>query len=371
MKKDIVHVYHGTQGSGGLYTHEIYSELNSKGFSQEAFLSYYYPFKYGKRIFFRFTDLVSGVNKSKFRIYLRGIELIFGLLYSYSYIVIKRPKIVNYSLISSYFIDYAFLKLIKKTSNSKIVITCHDVIPFGENPDSISKQISIRKQILKSADYFLVHNQNSIKDLVEVFNISSNIIFYHPFPLMDLNKINTDQNLDSQKDYDFAFLGHLRDSKGVDLLIDAWKMFHKDFPDAKLLLAGNLPDGSKLEINNLETFNVTTRIKYLSDDDYFGFLNKSRNVILPYRSGTNSGVLYNLLTMNVNIIYSDILMFTNNPLLNDKGKFKAGDVDSLYQKISEYYSYKGPQENLSLDDYKEKFSEAVIDVYRTILNIKI
>lgn len=370
MKKDIIHIYHGTQGAGGLYIHEIYLELKSKGFNQETFLSYYYPFKYGKRIFFKYTDLASGVKKSKLRIYLRGVELIVGLLYSYFYIIINRPKIVNYSLISSYISDYVFLKLIKTTSNSKIIVTCHDVIPFGESKNSILKQISIRKKILKYADYFLVHNENSIKDLEEVFNISCDKIFYHPFPLMDLNKINTNQNLNIQKDYDFAFLGHLRDSKGVDLLLDAWKMLHQKFPHAKLLLAGNLPDGSKLKLDNLEAQNIYTNIKYLSDDDYFGFLNKSRNIILPYRSGTNSGVLYNLLTMNVDIIYSDILMFANNPLLNEKGKFRAGDVYSLYEKLCEYYSSKIPRENYKLDEYKEKFSESVIDVYRNILNIK-
>lgn len=371
MKKDIIHVYHGSQGSGGLYIHEIYSELERKGLKQEAFLSYYYPFNYGKKIFFKYTDLASGLKKSRVRIYLRGIELLFGLLCTYFYIIINRPKIINYSLISSYISDCIFLKLIKITSNSKIILTCHDVIPFGEDKKSIEKQISTRRKIFSYADFFIVHNENSILDLKQVFNIPIDRIFYHPFPLMDLHKINQNKDISIKKEFDFSFLGHLRDSKGVDILLEAWKLFNKKYPEAKLLLAGNLPDGSKLNLNNLEKFNVSLFIKYLSDEDYFAFLSKSHNVILPYKSGTNSGVLYNLITMDVNIIYSDLLMFTSNPLLNENGKFLANNVHSLFDKLAEFYLLKDVKVAKKIDEYEKKFNDKVYNVYKDLLNIKI
>lgn len=371
MKKDIIHIYHGSQGSGGLYIHEIYSVLQRADIKQETFLSYYYPFNYGKKIFFKYTDLASGLKKSRLRIYLRGIELLLGLLYTYFYIIINRPKIINYSLISSYISDCVFLKLIKYTSNSKITLTCHDVIPFGENKESIEKQISIRKRIFSYADFFIVHSENSIMDLKEVFSVPTDKIFYHAFPLMDLHKINDDKNLKLKKEYDFSFLGHLRDGKGVDILLDAWKIFHQKYPDAKLLLAGNLPNGSKLKFDGLENQNVYLHIKYLSDNDYFNFLNKSRNVILPYRNGTNSGVVYNLITMDVNIIYSDLLMFTSNPLLSKKGMFRANDVYSLLEKMFEYYQIEDFQKNYKIDEYEKKFSEGVFNLYKGLLNITI
>lgn len=368
MKKDIIHIYHGSQGAGGLYIHEIYQVLKNNGVSQEAFLSYYFPFQYGKKIFFRYTDLASGIFKSKTRIFLRAIELFFGLLYTVLYIIVYRPKVVNYSLISSYLSDYIFLKILKMFSNSIIVLTCHDVVPFGENKKSILKQIKIRKKILRIADFFIVHNQNSIDDLQKLFNIPIKDIFYHPFPLMDLHKIVVVNDTNLKKEYDFSFLGHFRESKGVDLLIKAWKLFHEKYPHANLLLAGNFPNGSLLDLKDLEKFNVKLFPMYLSDEDYFNFLNRSKNIILPYKSGTNSGVLYNLIMMNVNIIYSDLPMFTSNVLLNDTGKFKTNDVNSLFEKMCEFYILKDIEIRPELNKYDENFKKIIIEVYKKIMS---
>ena len=57
MKKiDILHIYPGTSGSSGLYTHEIFKSLE-KHYHQEIIVSYNFPFSYGKKIYYRFTDL--------------------------------------------------------------------------------------------------------------------------------------------------------------------------------------------------------------------------------------------------------------------------------------------------------------------------
>lgn len=367
MKKDIVHIYYGSQGSGGLYIHEIYSSLKKEGLNQEVFLSYYYPFKYGKKIFFKYSDLASGVKKSKGRLYLRGLELVYGLFHTLFYIIIHQPKIVNYSLISSYISDVIFLNLIKITSNSKIIITCHDVIPFGETEDSVIKQISTRNKIFELADYFIVHNSNSISDLEKIFKISTDKIFFHPFPLMDLHKIVKRKDFSLKKQYDFSFFGHFRESKGIDVLIDAWKLFHKKYPKAQLLLAGNLPDGSKLDLSGFDGLNINLHLRYLSDDDYFDFVNSSRNVILPYRSGTNSGVVYNLITMGVNILYSDLPMFTSNPLLDKSSQFKANDIYSLFEKMCEYYHIDMVKIKPKIEEYETNFSQCVCGTYKKIL----
>lgn len=370
MRKDFIHVYHGSQGSGGLYTHEIYSVLEKYDIKQELFLSFYYPFNYGKKIFFKYTDLASGISKSKWRIYIRGLELIYGLSYTLIYVILFRPRFVNYNLISSYWIDFIFLKLIFYCSSSKIIITCHDVVPFGETIDSVRKQTLIRQKIFNLADCFIVHNVNSAKDLQNFFMVKDDVIFSHAFPIMDLRKININNNV-SKVEYDFAFIGHFREGKGVDVLIEAWKLFHVEYPAAKLLLAGNIPDGSLLDLNCVDDYNVDLHSKYLSDKDYFDFLNKSKNIILPYVKGTNSGVLYNLFGMNVNILYSDIAMFRDNVLLNTEGMFKANDVNKLYEKLCEFYSVDLILENRKVEKYKEFFEDSTIEVYKLIMNKKI
>ena len=64
-KKGCFHVYWGTQGNGGLYLDEIYQVLKSVGISQDVFVSYYYPLAYGKKVFFKYTDLISGKKRNR------------------------------------------------------------------------------------------------------------------------------------------------------------------------------------------------------------------------------------------------------------------------------------------------------------------
>lgn len=157
----LLHVYAGTQGTAGMYLNEIIKAINSTGISQRSFVSYYYPFCNAKRLFFKYTDLARGTKKSFFRPYLRYIELIYGLLYIFLYCVFNRPKILNYSLNTSYFPEVIFLILIRRCLKIKLIITCHDVIPFDNAYLNIEKEAKRRVFLMRLADYLLVHNDNS------------------------------------------------------------------------------------------------------------------------------------------------------------------------------------------------------------------
>ena len=128
MSNSLFHIYAGTQGSAGLYINEIIKALDLANIKQNAFVSYYYPFKNGKKIFYRFTDLAAGKKKTKYRPYIRYVELICGLLIIFFEALFKRPRYINYSLNSSYLPEYAFLVLIKKMLKIKLIITCHSTV---------------------------------------------------------------------------------------------------------------------------------------------------------------------------------------------------------------------------------------------------
>ena len=51
MSNSLFHIYAGTQGSAGLYINEIIKALDLANIKQNAFVSYYYPFKKGKKFF--------------------------------------------------------------------------------------------------------------------------------------------------------------------------------------------------------------------------------------------------------------------------------------------------------------------------------
>lgn len=368
MKKniDILHIYYGSQGNGGLYLHEIYDTLKNAGFNQEILVSYYYPLKYGKRIFFKYSDLSSGATNNHFRLVIRTIEFIYGILYALLYIATKKPKVVNYSLNRPLPLEKYFVRLIKLLG-SKVAITCHDVLSVTDDKHQFEKQNNLRREILMQADYLIVHNENSVHDLETAFGINNKNIVLYPFPIMDLLKIKNNKEKNIEKKYDFAIVGHIRKSKGVDLLVKVWKSFHKEYPQAKLLIAGNLPSGIDINFDDVSKYNIDTKFKYLNEDIYFESISEAHTIVMPYRSGTNSGVIFNLVSLPLNIIYSNIPMFTNNPLLYKDGVFDVEDEMSLYHKLKEYYINPKLRYNDNLTKYKEDFDRKVISAYKQMV----
>ncbi|WP_313636324.1 glycosyltransferase [Empedobacter sp.] len=364
-KLDILHIYYGSQGTGGIYLDEIYNALKAFGFNQDVIVSYYYPFNYGKNIFFKKTDLASGMKKSKMRILFRLFEFIYGMLYTFFYILYHKPKVVNYSLNRGFITDVYFVSILKRLSSSKIMITCHDVIPFSNNEQDYRKQVSYRRAIFSKVDFLLVHNEKSIEDLQRIFDVDKDRIHHHPFPIMDLNRINND-SVSFKKKFDFAFVGHLRKEKGLELLIDAWNIFYENNPNATLLIAGNAAYDIEL-FSTLKNKNTTIVLKYLSDSEYCKFINESKTIILPYLKGTNSGVLFNIIASDCNIIYSNLPMFEESILLSKIGSFETGNIESLVSKLSYFYKKHEIQHANLLKEYKRDFDIKVVETYKKIM----
>lgn len=361
----IYHIYWGTAGNAGLYMDEIYKCLENEGMKQEVFVNYYYPFNYGHKVFFRFTEMGHCKKLGKLRNPIRLIELIGALTHIYISILWNRPQIINYSLIGIFSPVVLFLKLIKKTTKSKLIITCHDVMPFANTIQTFSKQEKMRMTCFQLADYLLVHNTNSAHELENSFGIHHDKIIKHPFPIMDMNKIYTPKS--ETKKYDFLFMGHLRKEKGIEVLLEAWKLFHVNHPQATLCIAGTAPFG--LDVLPYQGMNITFFLHFLSDEEYFTLPLQSSYVILPYTSGTNSGVVSTLITTKgTRFITSDLEMFTSNPLLDKENMFESGNSQALAEKMNRLYGTtpNNDENKEKIKNYREEFSKNVVNVYRSL-----
>ena len=365
-KSLIYHIYWGTSGNSGLYLDEIYQCLKESGYNQKVFVSHYYPFNYGERIFFRRSDMAhckcQGVRRKILQLYEIIVAFAKILLSSYK----EKPEIINYSLISgSYSFVIYFLWMLKVLSNCKLVVTCHDVTPWG-NPDKNSTEIVNRQKIFNMADYLLVHNNSSISDLEKVFSIDKGKIVKHLFPIMDLSKII--KTKPTVKKCDFLFIGHLRKDKGIDFLIDSWKLFHKKVPDARLWVCGR-PQGQNFNIEELKELNITCNLGYISDDDYCNYIQSTRYVILPYLMGTNSGIISTVMSLGANVITSDIPMFQDNPLVPRQNMFSVGCVNSLVDMMfQKYYKQDSGLSGNKLGNYRKCFKSETLNAYSLFLS---
>lgn len=359
----IYHIYWGTSGNSGLYLDEIYQCLKNAGYRQRVFVNYYYPFDYGDKVFFKRGD----VAMSKYKGVLRKLFQLQEIMFGYFRIIIAslkdKPAVINYSHVGqSYFFVVLFLKLLKKVSGAKLMITCHDVCPHG----LVSGEMINRKKIFRAGDYLLVHNENSIKELNELFGIEKSRIVQHLFPIMDLSKLTMDNN-PIEKDTDFLFIGHLRKDKGVEFLLDAWKDFYGINEKATLKICGRkLPD-SEFDENELSKYNIEFNLRFIDDDEYYHYVKSARYVILPYLQGTNSGIISTVLSLDTNVITSDIPMFKENPLVPADCMFANGDKQSLVDKLQEKWLVNNNSVSSTLIDYKKRFKKEVIETYSEIV----
>lgn len=374
MKKiDILHIYAGTSGSAGLYLDSIYSSLQND-FEQQVFVSYYYPFNYGKKIFYKYSDLSYPylLHRSNIiRLTIRYFELLYALTYSLISILLKRPGIINYSLTTQINLEYFFLKILKRFSNSKIWITAHDVIPFQTNYSKYEKSLKQRKRFFLLADKIIVHNTNSIRDLKEYCEINESKILYYPFPIMDLRKINIQNKRNSQlENYfrpdikNFVFVGHLRKEKGINILLGAWSKIVSElesFSNIQLIIAGNIPKGFTYDFSNIP--NLILLDSFLNDSDYRYLIENAECVILPYTKGTNSGIPSSVITLNTKLIASDIEMFMNNDLIDKRFIFQSENSEGLAEKIR--YVLNGQNYNFkTVHQYEKDFKKAILGAYR-------
>lgn len=368
MSNSLFHVYAGTQGSAGLYINEIIEAIGLTDIQQVAFVSYYYPFKNAKKIFYRFTDLASKKKKTKFRPYFRYIELICGLSFVFLEALLKRPRYINYSLNSSYLPEYIFLTIVKKWLGINIIITCHDVVPFENSYLNTSKENNRRAYLLNMADLLLVHNENSTNDLIQYYNVDLSKIVYHPFPIMDLKSLEHPVSI---KRIDFLFVGHMRREKGINVLLESWKIFSSYYPKANLFVVGNNPHNSDVNVEEYRKYNVKFVLHYVDDTAYAQYIASARCVILPYLRGTNSGIPSSVYSLGTNLIVSDIPMFKNNPLISKESYFESGNSGSLVEKMRWFYTNMQDVSDMRerIESYRSSFNYQVIQLYSRLLQL--
>lgn len=382
MKKNkILHIYAGTSGAAGSYIHTIYNAL-SKSYDQDVIVSKYYPYNYGKKIFYTFTEL-SGKNYfSKFpklRLYMRFLELCYGLFYSLIFIAIKKPSIVNYSMNNNLKIELLFLKIIKNILKRKLIITCHDVIPFDfhfrkNKKNSYQNDIKERKRFFNLADYLLVHNESSRKQLKQTFKVCNSKIIHHDFPVMDLQYLYKKQKtIHNQNLIKVLFIGHMRKEKGIDLLIDAWNK--ENCENILLTIAGNIPMNSKLNFSVNKKNNFHLIDGFVDDKSFVSLIGSSDFVIFPYKKGTNSGIPSSVASLGAIPVASNIPMFKENILIGRDWLFEANDVNSLRKMLNKINQITVDEKESALLEvkhsyynYKSRVDIDILESYKYVIN---
>lgn len=180
----------------------------------------------------------------------------------------------------------------RKNKNIKIISILHNVIPHEER----TGDIQLTRRFFDRNDGFVVLNESSRRDLLVIKRHSKYIV--HPHPLYDhygdkIDKQEARAKLGIEPGRKvLLFFGLIRDYKGLDFLIEAMTELDDTY---LLLIAGEVYgkfDKYKDMIYEKRLKNrISLHLKYIPDNELPLYFSAADVCVLPYRSGTQSGIV--------------------------------------------------------------------------------
>lgn len=246
-------------------------------------------------------------------------------------------------------------------TKTKILILCHNVLPHEKS--FLDKFLT--KIFFLNSGYFIVHSNEEKKNLNSIVKNKKVIVTPHPtydiFNIKKISKIEAKKKIDSLNKRIILFFGLIRESKGLIFLIRAMPIILKKI-NVELLIVGEffgksekkyLEEIKKLNLNN----NIKIIDKYIPDEEVNLYFSASDVVILPYISGTGSGVLQIAFGLNKPVICTNVGF--SEDIVNGKTGFIVNkeDSDALAMAIIKYYE-EGREKEFSknITNSKNKFS---------------
>ncbi len=115
--------------------------------------------------------------------------------------------------------------------------------------------------------------------------------------------------LDPSKRY-ALFFGLIRDYKGLDLLLEAWREFQSQHPEYSLLIAGEFYTNKTPYINTITTPELKDFVilhdRFIPDEEVKNFFSASDFLVLPYKTATQSGVTQIAYKFNLPVIVTRV-----------------------------------------------------------------
>lgn len=217
---------------------------------------------------------------------------------------------------------------------------------------------ALTKYYLNRNDGFIAMAESVKDDLLMLKPNAKYIMGYHP--PYDHFGDSLDQKIAREKlgihpdKKVLIFFGFIRDYKGLDVLIEAFKKLDESY---HLIIAGESYSGfDKYEemLKDFDSNRLTKMIKYTTEDEAALCFSASDVCVLPYRTATQSGIVGISYNFNVPVIVSDVggLREMVEPW-NAGVVVESADVSLFENAIKEFFHSKV--------DYKSNINKAIKD----------
>jgi glycosyltransferase involved in cell wall biosynthesis len=239
----------------------------------------------------------------------------------------------------------------------KVVSVLHNVIPHEKR----TGDTALSKFFFRQNNGLFVLNEESQKDLLSLMPEAKTIVHPHPFYNHYGDKMDKDEARKKLKIPEgkkvILFFGFIRDYKGLDLLLEAIKD-----EDYYLVIAGECYGSFDkydeiIRKSNLQD-RISLNIKYIPDEEVSVYFSSADVTILPYRSGTQSGIIGISYHFNIPVVVADTGGLKEMVEENKTGLImKSASPENIKSALSEFYSkYNSIDFTGNIEEIKKKYS---------------
>jgi len=234
------------------------------------------------------------------------------------------------------------LRKVKKNRHTKVICIADNILPhekrFGDK--------MFTRYFVKPIDRFITMSEKVLADLKQFTNKPLQFI---PHPLYDnfgekISKEEARKKLNiSKEDKVILFFGFIRKYKGLDILLEAYKILKSTnkIHNLKLMIAGEFYDDKK----NYETFlndpviksGLILHTQFIANSEVKYYLCAADCVVQPYRSATQSGVTPLAYHFEIPMIVTNVGGLPSLVPHKKAGLVAEPNAKSISEKIVEYF----------------------------------
>ncbi|MFL6216568.1 MAG: glycosyltransferase [Blastocatellia bacterium] len=225
-----------------------------------------------------------------------------------------------------------------KRGGLRQIVECHNVFPHEGSP--------LDRRLLRFAfapvDAFITHSLADQKKLAGI--VSGRRIRVSPLPRLDEFAGSTAPARDGRR---LLFFGKVRRYKGLDVLLRALPRVLEKV-DCELLVVGEFYDSIERYRRLIDELGIEQHVRidsrYVANEEVAGIFAQADALVLPYLSGSSSGVAQIALANALPVIVSTAGGLAEVVADNRTGLlFPAGDADALAAQIVNYFTQRlGP-----------------------------
>jgi len=252
-----------------------------------------------------------------------------------------------------------YIYILKNAKNVKRYVLFHNVLSHQRK----SYEIYLLRLFLKYIDCCVVMNDSAKKQINEIDNNKKIIKTFHPLYVLDNNahtKESARKELGIVDSKVILFFGLIRPYKGLDNLIKAVKHLNGSLSDFKVVIAGENYESMSKYYNLINKLNLEEKfmfdLKFIDEDNTAKYFIASDIVVMPYKHGSQSGVLSLAYNFNRPVIVTNVGGLSEY-IVNGKTGFVVSDEKELSNKIGHFFKENMFEEmTYFIRDYKKQFS---------------